>query len=251
MRENYQNFVLETTYEDSDKLISAAIALTFLTWPPESDKQTRDEVLIKSYTRNGLYSHLNRAMREDSPGLPFFAAYIQELMKLLCFPSDSVLELKPFEGKVYRGLQIHEDELDDFLQSYVVGCNVTFGSFLSTSTDEDISHAFGNILFTINVPTRESLPCHPVDVSKHSAYPTESEILFPPYLLYKIENIERSSNNIRIVLTLTGQVEVLPKKRVLPKRPPLRTVGQRRRGSSIYFLQGACGACGRRGRPLL
>jgi tetratricopeptide (TPR) repeat protein len=113
--------------------------------------------------------------------------------------------------QVYRGQLISSDELDTLKQS--VGEFVSMNSFLSTSVDRKLALFFlgdrtvtydlERILFEINVDPCNVITTPFAEVSKHSNFPDESEILFMAGSIFRLTEIRRDNDSnwiIRMIL---------------------------------------------------
>ncbi|XP_043922267.1 T-cell ecto-ADP-ribosyltransferase 1-like [Protopterus annectens] len=129
-------------------------------------------IALTAYTMEGnsIYSDLNKAVREAGKNLNSFHFkylhfYLTKALQSLRNKSNN----KCFT--VFRGV------------SYKFGSvnkNVRFGNFASSSLKRDVAKNFskGNGLFHIQT-------CHGVRIAKFSVFPSEEEVLIPPYEVFR------------------------------------------------------------------
>ncbi|CAF1493037.1 unnamed protein product, partial [Rotaria sp. Silwood1] len=105
--------------------------------------------------------------------------------------------------KVYRGQMISSDELKRLKEHCAQF--ISMNSFISTSTDEQQARVFLNVpnsavdlesvFFEIEADPNTVTTKPFADISQHSEHPGESEILFMPGSIFRLESVMRSSEN--------------------------------------------------------
>eukprot|EP00075_Anas_platyrhynchos_P031838 XP_027321091.1 NAD(P)(+)--arginine ADP-ribosyltransferase 2-like [Anas platyrhynchos] len=137
-------------------------------------------VAVLAYTANtGLYSQFNAAVREGGRSRGY---YLQSFpFKTLHFLLTEALHtLRNAQGhrcyNVYRGVKgihftAHRHQ------------TVRFGQFASASLQKNAAQKFGQDTFFI------VYTCYGVPIKHFSFYPTEDEILIPPYEVFKVTNV--------------------------------------------------------------
>ncbi|CAF3299344.1 unnamed protein product [Rotaria sp. Silwood2] len=151
------------------------------------------------YTRDTFfYKAINAVLRSEN---------IHMIFLFRQFISDIQHQLKENQVKspikVYRGQMISSDELKRLKEH----CEqfISMNSFISTSTDEQQARVFLNVpngavdlesvLFEIEADPNMVTTKPFADISQHSEYPGESEILFMPGSIFRLESVMRSSEN--------------------------------------------------------
>ncbi|XP_030820693.1 erythroblast NAD(P)(+)--arginine ADP-ribosyltransferase-like [Camarhynchus parvulus] len=78
------------------------------------------------------------------------------------------------------------------------GQRVRFGQFTSTSPRKEIALRFGaDTIFEVHT-------CHGVDIRQFSMYPTEEEVLIPPFETFKVSKVTRDGKRTWISLRSAG-----------------------------------------------
>jgi len=155
---------------------------------------TRMQQLINVYTKEDdrpLYKEMNKCLRTgDEQGLQKCAAYIMDLREVFRPSNLRLLQLVPFSGRVWRGIQLDPAQLGIKEKLYKKGCVFHWPAFTSTATQKQSALEFGNVVFEINV----SIPASPSDemffpasIGRYSAFPTENEVLFPPEMKFRVK----------------------------------------------------------------
>ena len=136
--------------------------------------------IIRLYTTDHIYNDLNKTYRAGE------SIKYQGFGNLLMRSSHA----SPyFMGtKVYRGTTIND------LENYKVGTVYRWPFFISASASKEKARSFGGVLFTIEIPEQFSIS----DISMHSIYPDEQEVLFHPYTRFQV--LEKGKNNIHVTL---------------------------------------------------
>jgi tetratricopeptide (TPR) repeat protein len=169
------------------------------------------------YSRESFfYKTLNAALRTQNIHMIFlFRSLIVDVHQ----------QLKKYQAKhylqVYRSQMISNDELKTLQNS--VGQFISINSFFSTSIDKkkalsflDISDGSDNLqkmLFEIDADPKVVTTKPFADISKHSEYSNESEVLFMLGSIFRLENIKRNDDQIWIIrLSLCSDEEHALKK---------------------------------------
>lgn len=164
--------------------------------PLSEDPRRRQEQLVQLYTdETPLYHEMNQALREDSmEKMRYFGAYIKELRDVFKTDHEDQI-ITPFEGTVWRGITFPDP--DAAVRQYAVGSIFVWPAFTSMSTAKDAAMNFGNVVFQIACcppPGHyddDSPEYAPASVEKWSSYPSEQEILFPPNVKFRVQEIRQ------------------------------------------------------------
>ena len=196
------------------------------------------ESIIKSYTDMGLYNFFNLYIRfGEYESLKLFSDY------LYCL-KGSLIELGvPVSTKsiqfVYRGMSLLIDDLNKWKAAYVASDHVQnfglFPSFTSTTIDENVADYFIGLekenstgkqdrkLVKLCMELTENTDefcsylkkfdfvegcgiTFPADISRHSAFPKEKEVLFPPFYPFKICQINEKDGITSIKIVVPKQL---------------------------------------------
>lgn len=134
-------------------------------YPTPSDKLTSDDLsALTHYTGSG-YIDLNDALRSD-----ILDASQHARVEAL---NNALAKLPPYEGAVVRGSNLPPEAL----AQYQPGEYIIEKGFMSTTTSPAVAQApafVGNVEFRI-------FSCTGRDISAHSMFPGEQEVLFPAY----------------------------------------------------------------------
>ncbi|XP_068535650.1 NAD(P)(+)--arginine ADP-ribosyltransferase 2-like [Anas acuta] len=137
-------------------------------------------VAVLAYTANtGLYSQFNTAVREGgrSRGYYLQSFHFKTLHFLL---TEALHTLRNAQGhrcyNVYRGVKgirftAHRHQ------------TVRFGQYASASLQKNAAQKFGQDTFFI------VYTCYGVPIKHFSFFPTEDEVLIPPYEVFKVTNV--------------------------------------------------------------
>ncbi|CAF3933946.1 unnamed protein product [Rotaria sordida] len=164
----------------------------------EFERHYKSKKAIWWYTRDAfLYSMLNKALRVQNT----------ELLLLFRFVIHDIYErLKKYQCQrpiqVYRYQPMSTDELNALRQS--IGQFISINSFFSTSADRDVALRFSKrstisndlhpILFIIDADPRVVKSKPFADISSHSYFPQECEILFMVGCIFRLIDIYRDDN---------------------------------------------------------
>jgi tetratricopeptide (TPR) repeat protein len=182
------------------------------------EQKYRDETPIRWYTSESfLYSRLNRSLRLMD---------VDIIIKMGFFIGDLHLHIEQLHAeqfggdksdksfKVYRGQGISKIDFEKLTKTK--GGLISFNSFLSTSTDRDVSRLFAEsnqinldvvgILFVMTIdPSLSSAPF--ASIKNISHFQGEDEILFSMHTVFRICDIIPMAENHRLFqvnLTLTN-----------------------------------------------
>ncbi|CAF5088480.1 unnamed protein product, partial [Rotaria sp. Silwood1] len=168
---------------------------------------------LRWYTRLSFFHKtLNEALRKQDIHMIFlFRGFIYDIQhQLKC---DQVNNLV----KVYRGQTISNEELKILQQS--CGQLVSVTSFFSTSKNKDQALQFipisdekeklERVLFEIDADPKMATTKPFADISQFSEFPNESEILFMLGSIFRLNSVNRSSDNLywTIQIVLCGDEE--------------------------------------------
>lgn len=166
----------------------------------EFDQTYSSSDAIWWYTRQSfVYRLLNKALRVQNIQLIYlFRFFIRDLYKQLC------THRCPAIIRVYRGQLMVNDELQILKNS--VGKYISINSFFSTSFNRNLALHFSQeldeyerVIFEI-----EADPCLTdekpfADISHHSCFPDESEVLFMLGSIFQLISIEQTEDQIWII----------------------------------------------------
>ncbi|CAF3709178.1 unnamed protein product [Rotaria sp. Silwood1] len=159
------------------------------------------------YTRESFfYKTLNTALRTQDIHLIF-------LFRVFIF--DLYNQLKKYQTgntlRVYRSQMMSSDELEPLKQCH--GQLISVNSFFSTSTDKqkalsflnisDVTSNLESVLFEIDADHLAATTKPFADISPHSAYPSESEILFMLGSIFRLKNVDRSNDGQVWIIRMT------------------------------------------------
>ncbi|CAF3590934.1 unnamed protein product, partial [Rotaria socialis] len=181
------------------------------------------------YSRESMfYRLLNKALRVQSVELLYMMRFfIRDIYhELLKIQQEQNKTMDPNSQnqrcRVYRGQLLSNDELDRLRNS--VGNLISMNSFLSTSTDRELTlflvesltvpeSTMKAVLFEIDAESNIDHLRPFADISSKSHIPTESEILFAFGTIFRLESIhdENSVCVIRIVTSNESEEKALMK----------------------------------------
>ncbi|CAF4988686.1 unnamed protein product [Rotaria sp. Silwood1] len=173
----------------------------------EFKKDYSPDKVLRWYTRQSFFfKTLNTALRTENIHMIFlFRAFISDIQR----------QLKKYQAKqslrVYRGQVISKRELKALQKC----CDqfISVNSFFSTSTDDEQASVFLNVpddadnlepvLFEIYADPKIATTKPFADISAHSEFPGESEILFMPGSIFRLNSVKRNSDNQVWVIQMT------------------------------------------------
>ena len=177
----------------------------------EFQKHYEDQSPIWWYTKAGfLYSTLNKALRtQDTETIIKMGFFLQDLHRDITQRHSQVQNAS--EMIVYRGQGVSENEFKTLEKN--IGSLISFNSFLSTSTDRDVSLAFADsnrdnpdligILFRMQI--NSSIASTPyISVTDISSFTPEAEILFSMHTIFRIGEMNKINDKlweINLILT--------------------------------------------------
>ncbi|CAF1248730.1 unnamed protein product [Didymodactylos carnosus] len=154
----------------------------------ESEETYSPEEAVRWYTRDSfIYKMLNKALR------------VQDMDTLIAFQSIR---------RVYRGQLMSKDELDGM--KLIIGKYLSLNSFLSTTLIPNVAFEFilnvalatndlCRVLFEIDIdPALINVKPY-ADISLHSFFKREAEILFMLGSIFKIKDINTRSDGISVI----------------------------------------------------
>jgi tetratricopeptide (TPR) repeat protein len=201
----------------------------------EFERNYTPDKALRWYSKDTFfYKTLNAALRKQNIHMTFlFREFISDIQQQLQeYQSDKVL-------KVYRGQMMSNEELERLKQS--IGKLISINSFLSTTTIYSTALSFlspsrslQRIVFEIKADPKVANTKPFANISKHSDYPDESEVLFMIGSIFRLDSIDQNDANIWIIkMSLSsdeehGLKEVLlyMKKQVGTAETNLRTLGK-------------------------
>mmetsp|Transcript_45889 Transcript_45889/g.106679 ORF Transcript_45889/g.106679 Transcript_45889/m.106679 type:complete len:962 (+) Transcript_45889:56-2941(+) len=163
--------------------------------PLVQDPLRRRAQLIEIYGEDTpLHHEINDALtRDDYEGLFKYASYIRELRDAFNTETSAVANnLGPFEGLVYRCAVLPDPGA--VVDLYERDAVFHWPAFISTTTDRSILESYGNVLFEIRCvqgigALDEDGTFSPADIVRWSVFQDADEVLFPPYVKYRVVNI--------------------------------------------------------------
>ncbi len=172
---------------------------------------------LRWYTKDSFfYKTLNAALRKQNIHMIFlFREFISDIHRQLQkYQSKNVL-------KVYRGQMMTIEELERLKQS--IGKLISINSFFSTSTNYSKVFSFlhfsgdlERVLFEIKADPKMATTKPFADISEHSDYHNESEVLFMIGSIFRLESIYQNDKQIWIIkMTLSSDEEEHGLKQVL------------------------------------
>jgi hypothetical protein len=102
---------------------------------------------------------------------------------LFDFPQDA----DEFEGHVYRGVELKEEDISSYKDAAETGELLAFPDFAATSVNRSKAEPFGNTVFIISVNRSRETSFGVADLSE---YPDEEERLLIPGFLFKVIRVE-------------------------------------------------------------
>jgi tetratricopeptide (TPR) repeat protein len=199
------------------------------------EKDYKPDEALRWYTKDTFfYKSLNAALRKQNIHMIFlFREFISDIQQQLQkYQSSKAL-------KVYRGQMMTREELDRLKQS--VGKLISINSFFSTSTSYTNVFSFLNfssdlerVLFEIKADPKMTTTKPFADITKHSDYPGEAEVLFMIGSIFRLESIDQNDKQVWIVkMTLSSdeehglrQVLIYMKGQIESGETNLRTLGK-------------------------
>lgn len=177
----------------------------------EFERNYKPDRALWWYTRESfLYQFLNQALRTQN---------MDQLFHLRFFIRDIEQQLKndPCTSpmRLYRGQQISKEELGILKNS--IGQFISVNSFFATSAnldqaleflpDPDPNGMFKNVLFEIDANPRIKGVKPFANITKHSFYPDEEEILFMCGAIFQLLHVSQKEELCTIQLRLCGEKE--------------------------------------------
>jgi hypothetical protein len=161
------------------------------------------EKAIRWYTNECfLYKLLNKALRTEDINIIFlFQFFIHDL-------HQQTTEYQcQYPIRVYRSQHLGDDEINSLKES--VGCFISVNGFYSTTFTVNTALGFlGNVkqlnashrvLFEIDADPKVVTTKPFTDISEHSSFPQEREVLFSIGSLFRITNVQQSDSQMWII----------------------------------------------------
>jgi tetratricopeptide (TPR) repeat protein len=175
----------------------------------EFRKQYSSKKALWWYTRDSfIYRMLNKALRTQDINMIFlFQFFIQDLHQQITKYQCQ------YPIRVYRAQMMSHDELNSLKQS--VGCCISILSLLSTGVDRNRALSYVNgsdnsndlcqMIFEIDADPKVVRTRPFADISMHSFFSGEREVLFVMGSVFRITSAQQSDNQMWIVqMTLCG-----------------------------------------------
>ncbi|CAJ1397660.1 unnamed protein product [Effrenium voratum] len=196
-------------------------------FPGEVGSFERDQKICSMYTlATGLFRDINKCIRDDNEdGLRRLAPMVWEIREVLRFETAKICKpdgrkCKPFMGKCLRGLEVPEDEVEEWASLYKEGTEFTWPAFTSCQLEDGGLWPFdGNLNFEIECnidPSKLSVPEVFAPVSIKRFIGGSNEVLFPPQTKFRVKedakDVQRVTENdeTRDVHTRVLEVVELP-----------------------------------------
>ncbi|CAF1390651.1 unnamed protein product [Rotaria sordida] len=235
---------LKYTSEDKKELIDRceqeyrgdSMQLNYLR---EFEKYYSSDKVLMWYTRQSFFfKTLNKALRTEDYHLMFL---------LRAYISDMYNQLKNCQAKnplqVYRGQKISSDELQNLKRR--LNQFISVNSFFSTSKDKNVALPFLNVDDAAHklVPVLYEIDADPnivaakpfADISAFSEFPSESEILFMPGSIFRLNSVNCSKDDSYWIIHMTlcsddehdlKEVLMYMKQQLVSGETNLRTLGK-------------------------
>mmetsp|Transcript_13145 Transcript_13145/g.37532 ORF Transcript_13145/g.37532 Transcript_13145/m.37532 type:complete len:308 (+) Transcript_13145:115-1038(+) len=196
----------------------------WMIWPDPGF--ARDQKICSMYTlATGMFQDINKCIRDDNEdGLRRLAPFIYELRQLLRFEVDKICtpdgrKCRPFMGKLLRGLDVPEGEVEELAGLYKEGTEFTWPAFTACQLEDSGLWPFdGNLNFEIQCnidPKKMKVPevFAPVCIKRFLG--DSNEVLIPPQTRFRVIGAkpkERVTENevTRDVYTVILEVVELP-----------------------------------------
>ncbi|KAL6114930.1 uncharacterized protein ACO6RY_05589 [Pungitius sinensis] len=136
------------------------------------------KMALYAYTSDAVYADFNKATREQGP--EYKTTFKYHALHFYLTTALQTLRAQKQCFIVYRRTNMF------FEVSNVLKKEVRLGSFASTSLRIDLKQFGDKSCFEIET-------CMGVNVSKHSKYQTEAEVLIPPYEVFTVTKITKGS----------------------------------------------------------
>ncbi|NXV76004.1 NARE ribosyltransferase, partial [Atlantisia rogersi] len=165
--------------------------------PQSSVLKPAQAIALMAYTLNNppLYKYFNAAVRQAGRSRKEYL-YNFHYKALHFLLTQAVRNLRHAQQNrcyhVYRGVA-------NIIFTAQHGQYVRFGQFTSTSLDKTIAEKFGKGGTVFSVKT-----CHGVPIRKFSFYPSEEEVLIPPFETFKVIRVTQKWNRAHIELQTQG-----------------------------------------------
>ncbi|KAL6114934.1 uncharacterized protein ACO6RY_05592 [Pungitius sinensis] len=132
------------------------------------------------FIKGNMYQPFNEATREQGPEYKTTFKY-----HALHFYLTTALQTRQKQDTCYNVFR----RTDKSFQQDVLNKEVRLGSFASSSLNQDLVQFGDQSCFEIET-------CMGVDVSMHSQFVMEAEVLIPPYEVFKVTKITRRSDEL-------------------------------------------------------
>ena len=175
------------------------------------DVNQLESALVYVYTEDHIYPDLNAALRQHDCTYKALtlkdrdmAAYATALLTTLLY-WESLPEYTKTTYRVFGGLT----NITEALKKYELGSTIVFPAFTSSSV-RHLLDKFGNSNENILLEFDNSRPSFwtPNDIAKHSAYPNETELLYPSLAEFSvISKPEIETENEKIYYKIRLQLQ--------------------------------------------
>ncbi|CAF3556894.1 unnamed protein product [Rotaria socialis] len=168
-----------------------------------ADKNDKEilKCCIYVYTMNTfLYKLLNFVLNDNIKSkIDTMAPFCYLLSEAIW---NDTLADEHFYGTVYRGVTLDEQTIQYYKNA--IGTFKYEYAFTSTSKDREVAEVFGNSLLIIDVSAVGGLT-----VSSYSEYPDENEVLLPPGIALRIDDVEQKSGRVYISLFVVPEFRLI------------------------------------------
>ncbi|CAF1323901.1 unnamed protein product [Didymodactylos carnosus] len=182
------------------KTIEAKILADHLRQIASKDKLSIYQRALQLYTMETfLYKLVNKTLKEnDRTKTDTLGPYCYLVYSSWYMTNDKTSD------KVYRGLELDALMIDHYKTA--IGQKKCWFGFTSTSKDQKVARKFGNTLIIVDMSFVSGL-----DLSPHSDFPNEQEVLLPAGTKFQIEKVEYTQEETKHHI----HVKLLPQNNLL------------------------------------
>lgn len=140
-----------------------------------------------------LYSQLNQFLREeDLTKIEIYKSFVRLLF--LYFDDPSSIEVHSIE--VYRGMNLTPTMIDAYKEAMNSNRSFRWAAFSSTSRNRALVEKIGtNTIFVMKLNKIYCEKKKSIDISNHSQYPAEEEVLLQAGVEFIVKNIQYNAEN--------------------------------------------------------
>ncbi|XP_042328183.1 erythroblast NAD(P)(+)--arginine ADP-ribosyltransferase-like isoform X2 [Sceloporus undulatus] len=160
------------------------------TWMYPRNLEELSEVAVYAYTLAfpPLYKEFNSATRTAAKGAQEYEAYPFKSLHFLLTWATRFWGKKFRCQRVYRGTSV----------KFSIGRYFRFGQFTSTSEDPEVARYFETVTFF------KLITCKGIAISDKSYFQHEEEVLVPPYEMFRVKSIKKTSRNKTVFAVSVG-----------------------------------------------